>query len=105
MDAPDLPQLWLVDMYHSRIDSVVKESICDLFTKNSHLRVVVANIAFGMGIGCPDVRQVVHVGPPEDVESYIQETGRAGQDGKESLAALLIPKGIRYIMNVKCGTT
>ena len=69
MDAPDLLQFQLVNMYPSCIDSVVNESICDLFTKNSHLRVVVATIAFGMGIDCPDVRQVVHVGPPEDVES------------------------------------
>ena len=103
-DAPDHPQFRLVEMYHSCTDPVVKESISNLFTKNSHLRVLVATVAFGMGIDCPDVRQVIHVGPPEDVECYIQETGRAGRDGKESLAAILIPKGSRYSMDKKCGT-
>ena len=100
-DAPDLPQFRLVEMYHSCTDPVVKESISNLFTKNSHLRVLVATVAFVMGIDCPDVRQVIHVRPPEDVECYIQETGRAGRDGKESLAAILIPKGSRYSMNKK----
>ena len=45
-----------------------------------------------MGIDCPDVRQIVHIGPPDDIESYIQETGRAGRDGQLSLATLLITK-------------
>ena len=100
-DAPDLPQFRLVEMYHSCTDPVVKESISNLFTKNSHLRVLVATVVFGMGIDCPDVRQVIHVGQPEDIEYYIQETGRAGRDGKESLAAILIPKGSRYSMDKK----
>ena len=42
-----------------------------------------------MGIDCPDVRQIVHVGMPDDTEAYIQETGRAGRDGKAALAILL----------------
>ena len=42
-----------------------------------------------MGIDCPDVHQIVHVGAPEDIESYIQETGRAGRDGMQSIAILL----------------
>ena len=102
-DAPDLPQFRLVDMFHSCTDSVVKETISDLFTKKSQLRVVVATVtvAFGMGIDCPDVRQVIHVGPPDDIESYIQETGRAGRDGKKSLAVILMSKGVRYAMDVK----
>ena len=83
-------------MYHSCTDTVVKKSICDRFTKESSLRVVVATVAFGMGIDCPDVRQVVHVSPAEDIESYIQESGRAGQDGGNFLAVLLIPKGSHH---------
>ena len=46
---------------------------------------------------CPDVRQIIYLGPPEDVESYIQETGRAGRDGQHSIAILMIIKGIRMI--------
>ena len=56
-----------MEMYHSCTDPVVKESISNLFTKNSRLRVLVATVVFGMGIDCSDVRQVIHVGPPEDV--------------------------------------
>ena len=100
-DAPDLPQYRLIDMYHSCTDTVVKESICKLFTKQLNLRVVVATVAFGMGIDCRDVRQVVHVGPPEDIESYIQETGRAGCDGEISLAVLLCPKGSRHSIDLQ----
>lgn len=64
-----------------------------MFTRESHLRIVIATIAFGMGVDLPDVRQVISVGCPGDVESYIQETGRAGRDGLCSLALLLHIKG------------
>ena len=50
-------------------------------------------MAFGVGIDCADVRQIVHVGLPDDTESYIQKTGRAGRDGKPALAMLLQVKG------------
>lgn len=88
-DAPDLPQFRLVDMYHSSTDPVIKENISTSFSKKSVLRVVIATVAFGMGIDCPDVRQIVHIGPPNNVESYIQETGRAGRDGEDAIAVLL----------------
>ena len=55
-----------------------------MFTKESHLSIVIATIAFDMGVDLPDVRQVIHVAAPDNVESYIQETGRAGRDGLPS---------------------
>ena len=55
---------------------------------------VIATIAFGMGVDTPDIRNVVHWGPPEDVEQYVQSTGRAGRDGKTSHAILLIGSGL-----------
>ena len=88
-DAPDISRFRLVDMYTSIIDKDHKDSILNLFTKRSHLRIVIATIAFGMGVDLPDVRQVIHVSSPDDIESYIQETGRAGRDGLPSLAVLL----------------
>ena len=60
-----------------------------LFKSESNLRVVIATMAFGMGIDCQNVRQIIHVGIPDDVCSYIQETGRAGRDGALSMATLL----------------
>ena len=95
MDAPDLPRYRIIDMYHSSTDSSLKESIVTSFTSGTHLRVVIATVAFGMGIDCPHVRQVIHIGSPGDRESYIQETGRAGRDGHGSTAILISIKGIR----------
>ena len=48
----------------------------------------------GLGIDCPDVRHVYHVAPPDDTESYIQESGRCGRDGLLSYATLLLKKRI-----------
>ena len=76
-------------MYMSCTEPIVKDEIVHLFSMESPLRVVVATVAFGLGIDCPDVRQVINFGTPCDVESYVQETGRAGRDHLPSLATLV----------------
>ena len=96
--APDLPKYRLIDMFTSCTEPAVKEDIIAGFTKESNLRLVIATIAFGMGVDCPNVRQVIHFGAPSDIECYIQETGRACRDGLPSLALLLRnPKQERHV--------
>ena len=87
--VPDLPMVRIVDMYMSITEQEVKDSIVNSFTTDSTLRVVIATIAFGMGVNCTDVRQVIRYGFPSDIESYIQEMGRAGRDGLPDLATLV----------------
>ena len=93
--SPDLPCFRLVDMYMSCTEEHVKEEITRAFTQESSLRIVIATVAFGMGINCHSVREVIHLGPPTDIESYVQETGRAGRDGLPSLALLLLKPGYK----------
>ena len=71
-------------MYTHCTDSSVKKKILEQFTSPSSLHVVIATVAFCMGIDCQDVRQIVHWEVPEDSEMYIQESGRAGRDGRLS---------------------
>ena len=94
IDVPNISRFRLVDMFTSVTKDQQKDVIIGLFTKPSHLRVVVAMVAFGLGINCPDVRQIFHVGMPVNLESYIQETNRAGRNGKPALITLLKQKHI-----------
>ena len=90
--VPDLPKYRLLDMFTSCTKLAV-EGIIGSFTQESNLWIV----AFGMGVDCPDV-QVIHLGAPSDMESYIQETACAGRDGQLALALLLwSPKHERHV--------
>src|SRR5258705_5924493 len=80
---------WRARAYHAGLAPKTREAAQRPFA-GGDLDIVVATNAFGMGIDRPDVRAVIHLGPPGSVEAYYQEVGRAGRDGAPGVGLLLI---------------
>ena len=84
--------------YHAGLDAAVRQRNQARFLREEGL-IVVATIAFGMGIDKPDVRFVAHLNLPKSVEAYYQETGRAGRDGQPSNAWMAY--GLQDVVNLR----
>ena len=81
-----IQELCLVDYYTGCTQESVRNGILGQFSKQSCLRILIATIAFGLGIDCPDI----HFGVTEDVETYVQQVGRAGRDGNQAQCVMML---------------
>ena len=89
---------WKLEFYHGKLKPSEREFIQKRFQGEIEpaIETVICTNAFGMGLDIPDVRLVVHWQQPASVEDYLQEYGRAGRDGKASLAVLFYEKDLRW---------
>ena len=90
--------------YHAGLSNVERHKNQELFIKDD-IQIIVATIAFGMGINKPNIRFVVHYDLPQNIESYYQQIGRAGRDGLDSHCLLLFSyadiQKIKYFIDQK----
>ena len=90
--------------YHAGMDSQVRSANQDAFLMEE-ADVIVATIAFGMGIDKPDVRIVIHMDLPDSIEAYFQEAGRAGRDGQKAYAVILYAKSDKATLHKRIPDT
>ena len=82
---PKSPANRIVGIFHSMTLKKYKDRVMDSFKANAgNVRIVLASSALGMGVNFPDVRFVIHLGPPRSIVDHVQQSGRAGRDGKQA---------------------
>lgn len=102
----------MVAMYHSGTSPSIQEIVlASLKDPNGKVRIIIATSALGMGVDIKGLHRIINYGPPSDIESYIQEFGRAGRDGNQSEALLMFhgrqlhhctPEMLEYLKSTSC---
>ena len=110
--APKKSENRMIAMYHSGTSPSTQEVVLSsLNDPNGKVRIIIATTALGMGVDIKGLHRVINYGPPSDNESYIQELGRAGRDGKQSEALLIFhgrqlrhctPEMLEYLKSTSC---
>ena len=82
-------QTRLVDIFTSVSTTSMREMLLEEYCKtDTNLRLLIATNAFGLGVDCPDIERVINWGSPSTLEELVQESGRAGRDGRQAIAVL-----------------
>lgn len=92
------PLKWIAEAYHAGMSASERRRVQNNFMCGE-LRVVVATVAFGMGLDKSDVRGIIHYNMPKSFESYVQEIGRAGRDGQPAHCHLFLDPEVSLIMS------
>lgn len=96
---------WPARAYHAGMETEARSAVQEWFLA-ADKALVVATIAFGMGVDKPDIRGVIHYNPPKSLENYAQEIGRAGRDGGPAVCTLLFcPDDLNALENFIYGDT
>ena len=89
--------MWDAESYHAGMTAAQRRRVQKRFM-SGELRVVVATIAFGMGLDKPDVRAIIHYNMPKTFEGYVQEIGRAGRDGLPAHCHVFLDPEVRFVL-------
>ena len=93
--------LWDIDCYHAGLSTAHRKHVQSDFMSGK-LRIIVATIAFGMGLNKPDVRAIIHYNMPQSFESFVQEIGRAGRDGNPAYCHVFISDDVSFYICIYC---
>jgi len=87
----------VAESYHAGMAAAQRRSVQNKFMSGS-LRIVVATVAFGMGLNKADVRAIIHYNLPKSFESFVQEIGRAGRDGEPAYCHVFIDREVSDVV-------